>query len=368
MYLALAGVSVLWAYKPEVSSIRYFQQVMIIISMVLPALLAARSADILLGVFLCFALASVINLFFVVDQNPLILENGRICYAGYFTWKGVLGECAAISILLALYEILQPGWRRIFAIMVIGVATYLVVMSDSKGSLAIALPAPLLAGLIAVIAKKTRVSPAILVLPIPIFYTVLSYAVSGLINRISWYLYGNYTLSGRTIIWDFAKSEIARKPLLGWGYQSFWNIGPDGPSILDAPGWVKDMPSAHSGYLDTQLEMGYVGLVFLVVFIFATLHAIGRVVARDPARAWLLLTIAFYVILTNFIEAGWMRGSEMLWVLFVIVAAEAGRYWQPYPAGMPKPVRGRPVIARRRPDIARVQGSSKLGNLQKRRR
>ena len=79
-----------------------------------------------------------------------------------------------------------------------------------------------------------------------------------------------------------------------------------------------------------MLEMGYVGLAFLLVFIIATLHASGRVADRDPRRArcsHLLLIIILY----NLCESLWMRGFEFLWVVFVIVAAEIGRYWRPFP-------------------------------------
>jgi hypothetical protein len=31
----------------------------------------------------------------------------------------------------------------------------------------------------------------------------------------------------------------------------------------------------------------------------------------------------------NYLESLWMRGYELLWVVFVIVAVEIGRYWQP---------------------------------------
>ena len=144
-------------------------------------------------------------------------------------------------------------------------------------------------------------------------------------------LYGDSSLTGRTVIWDFANYEIARRPLLGWGYQSFWLVGPDAPSVVDAPGWVKMMPNAHNGYYDTTLEMGYVGYYLLVIFILATLHAVGRVIYRDAARAWLLLSLALYIICFNYFESLWMRGFEFLWVVFLIVAAEIGRYWQPLP-------------------------------------
>jgi O-antigen ligase len=91
------------------------------------------------------------------------------------------------------------------------------------------------------------------------------------------------------------------------------------------------MPNAHNGYYDTMLEMGYAGLAFLLAFIITSLHAIGRVADRDPGRARLLLSLALFIILYNFFESLWMRGFEFLWVVFVIVAAEIGRYWRPFP-------------------------------------
>jgi O-antigen ligase len=186
-----------------------------------------------------------------------------------------------------------------------------------------------LAGLTLIISRLTRLSPAILLVCIPLGYAVVSNVVGFSINRLSSILYGDPTFTGRTIIWDFANYEIARKPLLGWGYQSFWLVGPDAPSIVDAPGWVKTMPNAHNGYMDTLLELGYVGLAFLLAFIVATLHGTRRLVAREPARAWLVLSLALFVIIYNFLESLWMRGFEFVWVVFVVVAVEIGRYWQP---------------------------------------
>src|SRR5438874_2989240 len=111
----------------------------------------------------------------------------------------------------------------------------------------------------------------------------------------------------------FAQYKIDRSPLLGWGYQSFWLV-PDSPCTVDAPGFVKMMPNAHNGYYDTMLEMGYVGYALLLIFIIATLHGIGRVAERAPARAWLLLSLALYVIIHNGLESTWMRAFDLMWV------------------------------------------------------
>jgi O-antigen ligase len=368
-YLALAGVSVLWAVKPDFSSTRFLLQLTIVTSIVLPALLAGRTVDLMRGVFLCYAFATILNIFFVLNQTPIIYNGNEVIgYPGYFIFKGILGECAAIAFLLALYEILHPGHRRALGIIVIVIAIYLMIASQSKGSLGLALLAPLLAGLTLIIGKKTRVSPAIVLLPIPICYAVLSNVVGNLINRISYMMYGNYTLSGRTFIWDFVNVEIGRRPLLGWGYQSFWLVGADAPSVIDAPGWIKGMPSSHNGYLETMVDTGYLGLALFIVFIFTTLRAIGRIADREPTRAWLVLSLALFVVLVNFLESVWMHGMDMLWLVFLIVVAETARCSRPlHPGFVPEPVLRGPFIAKRRPDFARARSIPGLARYQNRR-
>lgn len=333
-YLAFCGASVLWAFKPELSFSRFVLQVMMIISIVLPAMLADRKADIMRGVFICFALASIINVFFVLDQRPMLYETGEMLgYPGYFSFKGLLGECAAITFLLSLHEMLYPGVRRVVGIIVAVVAVSLIFPSYSKGALGIAIIAPCLAGMTLVVARKLRISPAIALSPVVLLFQILSHLPGiNFMERMSWYLYGNYTLSGRTVIWDFVRYELGRRPLLGWGFGSFWQVGPDGPSLVEGPGWVRGMPSSHSGYWEVMLELGYVGYPFLIIFLVATVHALKRVADRDPTRAWLLLSLALYVIITNLIESVWMRGADMNWLLFLIVVAEIGRYWGPLPS------------------------------------
>jgi exopolysaccharide production protein ExoQ len=360
-YLALAGASILWAFKPEVSFSRFATQIMILISIILPAMLAARTADMMRGVFFWFVFGSILNAVLILGgySKESLADTVKIGYPGYFVYKGVLGEFAAFAFLLSLYEIFHPGWRRALGLIIAVVSIYLVIVSESKGSLGCAVLAAILATLVMFVRRKTRVSPAIVLLPVPICYVVLSRIVGDLVNRISWHLYGNYNLSGRTDIWDFVNFEIAKRPLLGWGYRSFWLVGPDSPPFVDAAGWVRVMPSAHNGYLDTILDTGYIGLVLFVVFIFTTLHAIGRVADRDPTRARLLLSIALFIILVNFLEAGWLRGADALWLMFVVVVAEAGRYWQPFHRGL-RPIVQSPAIARRRPVLAGAGGAGRL--------
>ena len=333
-YLAFAGASVLWAFSPESSFVRFIQEVMIVSSIALPAMLASRTADMMRGLFLCFALALMLNVFFVLAGNSTIVSYGSklvdIGYEGYFEGKNYLGECAAIALLLSLYELHQRGWRRVFAAVLVLTAISLIWLSDSKTAFGLALVCPLLAALTLMVRKVTRLSPAIILLSIPLCYALTSsLSKTDIVGRISYILYHDSTLTGRTIIWDFAQTEIERSPLIGWGYRSFWLV-PNSPAF-DAPGWVKMMPNGHNGYVDTKLELGYIGLAFLIVFIISTLHAVGKVANRDPRRAQLVLSLALFIILYNFFESLWMRGFEFMWVVFIIVAAEIGRYSLPFP-------------------------------------
>jgi O-antigen ligase len=82
------------------------------------------------------------------------------------------------------------------------------------------------------------------------------------------------TLTGRTQIWSAVLDSIAKRPLLGYGYQAFW-LGLEGESyrIILAVSWV--LAQAQNGFLDVVLETGLVGLaVVLLVFGFAFRDAV----------------------------------------------------------------------------------------------
>ena len=332
-YLAFAGASVAWAFKPELSFIRFVKEIMVLTSIVLPAMLADRTSNMLRGMFLCFALAAVVNVFLIPGGYETMAQYGPalvdIGYQGYFSDKNILGEFAAIAFLLSIHELLYRGHRRALGIIVAVIAAVLLFLSSSKTAIGLALVAPFLAGLTLVIGRTFRVSQAIVIISFVLGWIVFFDLIGFDTDRIAYMLTGDSSFTGRTTIWDFAVTEIAHSPFVGWGYQSFWLVGADAPSIVDAPGWVKLMPNAHNGYYDTLLELGYVGLAFLFMFLITTLHAIGRVAASDSRRAWLLLSIALFAMIYNFFETFWLRAFETPWVIFVIAAVEAARYAQP---------------------------------------
>src|SRR5882724_576359 len=95
-YLAFAGTSAIWAFSPEVSFSRFCTQVMMVTSIVVPALLVDRTTDLMRGLFLALAVGAVLNFIIVIDGPPRIVD-GVFYYQGYFTDKNALGEYASIA-------------------------------------------------------------------------------------------------------------------------------------------------------------------------------------------------------------------------------------------------------------------------------
>ena len=73
--------------------------------------------DMLRGLFLCFACSVVLNLLFVLGGSATIAQYGAIAvdigYQGYFQGKNYLGECAAVALLLAFYELVIPAFGEL---------------------------------------------------------------------------------------------------------------------------------------------------------------------------------------------------------------------------------------------------------------
>ena len=325
-----AGASTVWAIKPEGSFVRYCQQAFVLISILLLPIITPGTPCLLRGVCLCFGIAAILNILFLYDNSPIMIAQlGG--YYGYFDGKNYLGEFASLACIFSFYQLRQSGSQRIIGACVLPLAITLLVLANSKTALALTLILPFLAWIMLTAWRTMKISPAISLASIYLMFEIGSTLTGISANRLSFMLYGDSTFTGRTIIWDFVNMKISQSPLLGWGYQSFWLIGPDAPNILEGWGFIKQMPEGHNGYYDSMLELGYIGFGLLLAFVFSTLHGIRRIADHDLVRAHLMLSICLLVIFHNFLESIWMRGYEMEWVVFVILAAEIARYLRNVP-------------------------------------
>jgi O-antigen ligase len=324
-YLVFAAASVMWAFSPDYAFSRLIVQVLALIVVVLPYALPVSAKYTIPSIHLCYAIALAISAVYV-----LTTPASPIGHAGYFTHKQELGLLGAVGLILSSYELLQRGWRRLVALIAIGLAFWLVFESQSKSALILALVAITCSPLILLLCKMSRLTPAYIVAAV----VVASIFVSNPIERIGYRLYGDATLTGRTGIWGFINYQISHKPWFGWGFHSYYFV-PDSPQNT-APGYIREMPSSHSGYLELKLETGRIGYWIFLVFIYSSLHLIERVRRKDPVRAWCFLSIELFAVLINVLDSNWLTLTHF-WLLYLVVVAESVRYSWPSRAPSPAP-------------------------------
>jgi exopolysaccharide production protein ExoQ len=313
-YLLFAFASVAWAYNPGVAFSRLIVQVLVVIVFTAPYALPISTKNTIAGVHLCYAFALFVSAVFVLTIPP-----SPIGHTGYFTHKQELGLLAAVSIILSCHELLYRGWRRIVGLLATGLGFWLIFASESKSALAYALIAMVSSWVILLLCKKTRLTPAYVIAAI----VVAAMFVQHPIERIGWWLYGDSTLTGRTGIWAFAEHQISRKPWFGWGFHSYFFV-PNSPQ-LEAPGYIAQMPSSHSGFLELRLETGWIGYGIFLVFIYSSLHLLESVRQKAPIRAWCYLSIELFATLINQTDSDWLV-LDPLWIIYLFVVTEAVQF------------------------------------------
>lgn len=127
----------------------------------------------------------------------------------------------------------------------------------------------------------------------------------------------NPTLTGRTEIWS-GLIRFAGNPLFGTGYESFW-LGERMKRIWASGSLFEGINEAHSGYLETYLNLGWIGVALLIGFIVTGYRNVIATLQRDFDAGRLKLAFIVVVIVYNCTEAGFRTGSSV-WFAFLFAA------------------------------------------------
>ena len=125
------------------------------------------------------------------------------------------------------------------------------------------------------------------------------------------------TFMGRVELWRECLA-LHTNPIFGVGFESFW-IGDRLELLHQGRPWQPN--EAHNGYLETYLNMGFLGLFMLGALIVATFGKIRQELFRNPNwgryRFGFLAALLFY----NLTEATF-RGLSLTWFVFFLVAMD----------------------------------------------
>ncbi len=106
--------------------------------------------------------------------------------------------------------------------------------SESKTAIGLAALAPLCGSVLYVLARWLRISPVASIVfglcAAVSMYFITSRFFGFDTSDILQFVFNDATFTGRTQIWAFVWDHIKDRPILGHGYQGFWQI-PDSPKF-----------------------------------------------------------------------------------------------------------------------------------------
>jgi exopolysaccharide production protein ExoQ len=319
LLLLWATLSVLWSGFPDVA----FRRVLAIwltslYGLVLYLRFEFRQFLRLLGGALLFVMASSLVLLVVFPEwavmGPPLLGKWR----GAFIHKNHLGRFSALALLVAgsLFRVKQKIVEKVLWGLVIMVG--LITLAGAQSLSALVIVAILIACALFFNQLFSRKK-------LKWLWLVLLVLISGLtaflaVENKDRLLAEDYdkaaSLSGRIPLWQNLAEKVYLKPLLGYGYGTFW-LGTEGPA---ADIWKKldwEVPHAHNGYLELWLQLGLPGIglgLYLLLRLFTM--SVKHLFASGPEGSfWVLFLV--YFISYNMVESILFTANSLFWVMIV---------------------------------------------------
>jgi O-antigen ligase len=126
------------------------------------------------------------------------------------------------------------------------------------------------------------------------------------------------TLTGRSEIWGEV-INLVPNPLIGTGYDSFW-LG-DRLKQMWAKHWWNPTGS-HNGYLETYINLGWIGLVLLCLLLVGIFRKIQRQAMSDYDYARFAMAMLIIALVYNITEVAF-KGTMLIWFMLILIAVKA---------------------------------------------
>ena len=250
--------------------------------------------------------------------------DGSPMYTGVGHQKNDLGAMCMIAGMYYFWNVLRKRLRNDAAertdlndFLFIGMLLYLLRVSDSQTSTACLLTsvALLLMARVRVVATKPSRIVTVLVIVVPVFFVLdpllhLRDQTLALLGR-------DPTLTNRTELWEAIRTHETNS-LVGAGFMSFW-AGDRMQAIWNALG--SGINQAHNGYLEQFLNLGYIGVGFIVIIMLSAMIKIRKALDIEPSEGMLRLCFLATAALYNYTEASFY-GINNVWVLFLVACID----------------------------------------------
>jgi O-antigen ligase len=122
------------------------------------------------------------------------------------------------------------------------------------------------------------------------------------------------TLTDRTAVWSTI-IPLTTSPIVGTGFESFW-LGPRLDKIWSVWDWQPN--EAHNGWVETYVNLGWVGVCLLAVVLFEGYRAVFSRWRKGLPASSLMLTYFVVGLVYNFTEAAFFRMMTPVWIFLLL--------------------------------------------------
>jgi exopolysaccharide production protein ExoQ len=327
LFLAYCAISIVWSDFPDVAFKRWIKfvgdHVMVLIVLTDPNRKWAVKKVFARVAFLLLPASELLIKYYPDLGRAYGRFEGKQSFTGVATDKNMLGMACLIFGLAALWQLLQEvrergfslrRWSCVIPAAMSANAVWLLYQANSMTSTSCFVfgASVIAATTFGRIGRKPVHIHVLVATIVGVAFSVLFLNIGGyvlaLVGRDS-------TLTGRTDIWASVLA-LAKNRWLGTGFESFW-LGPRLEAIWSQY-WYHPI-EAHNGYLETYLNLGWVGVGLLAVVIVTGYRNVVAMFKWDPESARLRLGFIVAGLTYNFTEAA-VHTQCLVWIAFLLAA------------------------------------------------
>jgi len=333
VFLGLAVLSAAWSMDSTATLLRFTSLITIVLvcyaismagwhrqrlqQLTIPPLMFILIASLIVGIVMPDRIA---------EMGTDVSQKGA--WHGITHGKNEFGMFSSVAAIICANRWLAREGRSNWAIAGTAVAFVCLILSKSNTSLFATMIGIATMGLVLrVRVIRQRYSTLVIV---AIAATILLYemviqnvlpGVNTLLAPITSLMGKDNTFSARTIIWNIIKEHIQYSPYLGTGYGAYWT-GPfeTSPSYVFIPFMHFYPTEAHNGYLDIVNDLGYAGLMCLVLFLVWFIRQALQLMRIDQTQAVLYLALLFQEMVINMSESDFFSRTSTFAILVLASA------------------------------------------------
>lgn len=268
-------------------------------------------------------IGAVLSVVVAIVMPSYGLDPGGL-WRGVYAQKNILARLMVLSTMVFLLLAIDSHRHRWIAWAMFSLSIGLTVLSGSSTGLV-----TIITLLVLFILYRTLRLQYTLAIPLTIFTTLTAGSAAIWLSNNSELLFQSLgkdaTFTGRTKLWDIMFVLIGKRPILGYGYGSFWTSGWGGPAgfVWQVVGWQP--VHSHNGLIDLCLELGLLGLsVFLLQYFLLAIKAVNWIQLTKTAEGFWPLIYLTFLFMYNQTESTILGQNNIFWILYVALGFTKG--------------------------------------------